>query len=75
MIFFSWKTLGWNNSWIFYYNHNYHCECKELNISQMKNMVYNNYDLVLKGDKDSSILLKDYVNICLKIIKGGITTS
>lgn len=41
----------------------------------MKNMVYNNYDLVLKGDKDSSILLKDYVNTCLKIIKGGITTS
>lgn len=38
-------------------------------------MINNNDTAVLKGDKDSSILLKDYVNICLKIIKGGITTS
>lgn len=38
-------------------------------------MINNNDTVVLKGDKDSSILLKDYVNICLKIIKGGITTS
>ena len=41
---------------------------------KLKNMVYNNYDLVLKGDKDSSIVLKDYVNICWKTIKGGIAT-
>lgn len=38
-------------------------------------MINNNDTVVLKGDKDSSILLKDYVNICLKIIKGGIATS
>lgn len=38
-------------------------------------MINNNDTVVLKGDKDSSILLKDYVNTCLKIIKGGITTS